>query len=57
MMYQPERRNMDKEKLKQNLEYGEQKLDSWLVRLADSQYTLFIVVLVAIVAAYFYFVK
>ena len=48
---------MDKEKLKQNLEYGEQKVDSWLVRLADSQYTLFIVVLVAIVAAYFYFVK
>ena len=48
---------MDKEKLKQNLEYGEEKVDSWLHRLADSQYTLFIVVLVGLVAAYFYFVK
>ena len=48
---------MNQDDLKAKYAAGEQKVDSWLVRLADSQYTLFIVVLVGLVAAYFYFVK
>ena len=48
---------MNQDDLKAKYRAGEQKVDSWLKRLIDSQYTLVIVIMIGVVAAYLYFVK
>ena len=46
---------MTEDELKQKYDAGEQKVDSFLVRLVDSKYTLSIVVMVALVVLYLAF--
>ena len=46
---------MNQDELKQKYEAGEKKVDSFLVRLVDSKYTLSIVIMVAVVVLYLAF--
>ena len=46
---------MTEDELKQKYEAGEKKVDSFLVRLVDSKYTLSIVAMVAVVVLYLAF--